>query len=312
MSPFFSIIISLYNKELYIENTLKSVLNQNFKNFEIIVVNDGSTDTSIDKIKSIKSSKFKIYNTDNNGVSHARNYGISLAKGRYIALLDADDYWHNNHLTELNTTIKKFPEAGIFCNNYEIYYRRDFIKPAQFSFSYSTHPILINDYFKCSRINSVIWTSSACFSKNSFETIGKFKTNLRTGQDIDLWIRYALQHEVAFNPKITMRYRNYDKSSLSKSNFNDDRYLLISSFNEQAKTNNSLKAYLDLNRYALAIRCLINNEVELYNILKKEIDYNNINNKQKIILFSPKFILKILKKFQSFLISNQVYLNAYR
>ena len=99
--PFFSIIIPLYNKEKFIENTIQSALNQTFLDFELIVVNDGSTDGSLELVKAFKDQRIKIYSIRNDGVSKARNFGIQKASTNLIVLLDADDLWKSNHLEEL-------------------------------------------------------------------------------------------------------------------------------------------------------------------------------------------------------------------
>ncbi|WP_158655138.1 glycosyltransferase family 2 protein [Flavivirga eckloniae] len=312
MMPFFSVIIPLYNKEDHIKGTIKSVLNQEFKDFEVIIVNDGSTDESLKKIETLIDNRFKIINQDNQGVSHARNIGIAESKGSYIALLDADDFWYENHLSDLKKLIKRFPEAGLFCNNYEISYNNKLIKPATFNFEYNNYPMIIKDYFKSSIINSIAWTSSVAFTKESFIRIGKFNLKLRTGQDIDLWIRYALKYAIAFSPKISMRYHNFDINSLSKTEYNYERYNLVNNYAEEEETNNSLKKYLDINRYAIAIRCFLNNEKTLYKKLKKEIDYKNLNSKQRILLMLPKPILITIKWFQKILIDKKIYLTAYK
>src|SRR4051812_32162135 len=95
---FFSVIIPLYNKANYIENTIKSVLNQTFTDFEIIVVNDESTDESETIVLGFNDKRIQLFNQKNQGVSVARNHGIEKAKGKLVAFLDADDYWFHNHL----------------------------------------------------------------------------------------------------------------------------------------------------------------------------------------------------------------------
>jgi glycosyltransferase involved in cell wall biosynthesis len=311
MTHFFSVIIPLYNKEKLIAQTINSILNQTFNDFEVIIVNDGSTDNSLNILSNLVDDRFIIYNQDNQGVSHARNFGVEKAKGKYIALLDADDFWHTNHLFELKKLIETFPNAGLFCNNYEINYNSKFTKSARFNFEFDNECMIIDDYFKCSIINSVAWTSSVSFTKESFNAIGQFDKKLRTGQDIDLWIRFALKHDIVFNPIMTMRYNNFDATSLSKSTYNDDRYWLIKGFSKEELQDTSLKKYLDINRYALSIRCKLNNEIELYKKLKLEIDYKNLNFKQKMLLRFPKFLLKFIKRFQHFLISKNIYLTTY-
>lgn len=119
MRPFFSIIIPLFNKEHVVSETIKSALNQTFTDFEIILVNDGSTDHSISKVEAIKDKRIQLYNIENKGVSHARNYGISKAKAEYISFLDADDYWYENHLENLHFLFNKHPKCGLYASAYK-------------------------------------------------------------------------------------------------------------------------------------------------------------------------------------------------
>ena len=310
--PFFSVIIPLYNKEKYIENTIKSVLNQSFDDFEIIIVDDGSTDKSYQIASSFKNEKIKLLKQKNQGVSVARNFGVAHAASKYIALLDADDIWYENHLIELKKQIALFPNAGLYCNNYEVFYREGMSRKASFNFEYGTATLLVPDYFKASIINPVAWTSAVGFSKTLFESLGGFNPYYKTTQDLDLWIRFALKYPVSFNPTITMKYKLYVGDSLSKNEYNDIRYHFSNSFLEEEKRNQSLKLYLDVNRYALALRSKLNGENQLYKKVKKEIDLKNLNYKQVILLHVPKGILKITKRFQRYLIDKKIYLTAFK
>jgi len=94
----FSVVIPLYNKEKDVLKTIQSVLKQSHSKFEIIIVDDGSTDSSIEIIKNIKDERIRLFSKKNEGVSIARNYGVEKATTEFIAFLDADDYWHPNHL----------------------------------------------------------------------------------------------------------------------------------------------------------------------------------------------------------------------
>ena len=96
-----SVVIPLYNKEKQIAKTLQTVLNQTYQNFEIVIVNDGSTDGSVEEVLRISDSRIRLVNQENGGVSAARNRGIDEAKGEYIAFLDADDLWDIDHLEVL-------------------------------------------------------------------------------------------------------------------------------------------------------------------------------------------------------------------
>lgn len=312
MNPFFSIIIPLYNKEAFIEDTLQRIIKQSFSDFEVIVIDDGSSDDSLAKAKTIHDERIHIYTQENQGASVARNEGIAKATGSYIALLDADDFWEYNHLETLKECIDAFPEAGLFCTNYKINYNDAFVQNATFNFEYKDECLLIPDFFSAHIINFIPSSSSTAFTKEDFLALGAYNVDLRTGQDTDLWIRFGLHHDIAFNPKITMCYNHFDSNSLSRSNYNQDRYNLISAYTQQEKNHPSLKRYLDVNRYAIALRCKMGNDVTLYKKLKGEIDYNNLNTKQKVLLQLPTGILKTLKKIQRFLFKREIYVSAFK
>ena len=117
-----SVVIPLYNKERYIERAVYSVLSQTFQQFEIVIVNDGSTDGSVSVIERMNNPLIRLIHQKNGGVSAARNRGIEEARFEYIAFLDADDEWKENHLEVIAGLIRKFPECGVFGTSY--YYTR--------------------------------------------------------------------------------------------------------------------------------------------------------------------------------------------
>src|SRR5690554_5521626 len=96
----FSVVIPLYNKELSISNTIQSVLDQTFQNFEIVIVNDGSTDNSVKEVEKFDDKRIRLIHQENQGVSAARNRGIKEARYEWIAFLDGDDLWEKEHLEE--------------------------------------------------------------------------------------------------------------------------------------------------------------------------------------------------------------------
>ena len=118
----YSVVIPLYNKEHYIAGTLRSVLTQTFPDYEVIVVDDGSTDHSLQACKEVRSDKIRIVQQVNQGVSAARNKGIELAEGEYICFLDADDTWHPDYLQNIETIVQKYPQSDIFVTAYRIIY----------------------------------------------------------------------------------------------------------------------------------------------------------------------------------------------
>ncbi|MCH7785011.1 MAG: glycosyltransferase family 2 protein, partial [Bacteroidetes bacterium] len=109
-----SVIIPLYNKDKFITKTIQSVLNQTFTDFELLIVNDGSTDNSLKIAQSFNDKRLKLISIENSGVSLARNTGIKAAKHNWIALLDADDWWAPTFLEEFIEAFKLFPNYNLF------------------------------------------------------------------------------------------------------------------------------------------------------------------------------------------------------
>lgn len=116
--PFFSVIIPAYNLEKYIAVTLQSVLDQTFQDFEIIIVNDGSTDETVSIIQSFHDSRIHLVSQSNGGVSRARNTGMQQALGSYIAFLDGDDYWYPEHLSLSADFFNSHPEILVYSNRH--------------------------------------------------------------------------------------------------------------------------------------------------------------------------------------------------
>jgi glycosyltransferase involved in cell wall biosynthesis len=289
--PFFSVIIPLYNKENFIENTLKSVLNQNFTDFEVIVVNDGSTDKSEEKLLSFKDKRIQYYHKENEGVSIARNYGISKAVSKYITFIDADDYWYPDFLKVMFENIQDFPEQKIFTAAIEIETSKN-IFPAQYSIQKTGDLELVN-YFKASIKESVIWTSCAIFHTSIFDEIGDFDPDIKSGQDTDLWIRIGLKYPVLFSWKILARYV-HDENSLSKNKSFFNSKMNFSKFAEHEKTNPDLKYFLDLNRFSLAIKSKLTSNKTLFNYYYNGIDLKKMIFKKRVLLILPSFLLRLL------------------
>lgn len=289
--PVFSVIISLYNKEKFIENTLKSVLDQRFTDYEIIIVNDGSTDNSEEKVLKFKDPKIQYFYKENGGVSSARNFGIEIAKSNYITFIDADDYWYPNFLQEMFGYINKFPEQKVFSAAIEIETSKKTI-PSRYSIV-KTGEFEIVTYFEASVKETVICTSCAVFHKSIFEKTNSFDINLKSGEDTDMWIRIGLNYPILFVWNILARYR-FDPKSLSKNYETSINSFDFTKYEILEKTNPSLKKFLDLNRFSLAIKSKLIGEQEIFLQLHKAIDLQNMSLKKRILLKLPVYILKPL------------------
>lgn len=289
--PFFSVIIPLFNKELFIEATLKSVLNQSYADFEVIIVNDGSTDNSAQIIAKFNDSRIRVFTKENAGASAARNYGMEKAQSNYISFIDADDYWHPTFLEEMYEKINCFPDIKVFSAAIEIETSKT-IFPAQYSIK-KTDDFEIVNYFSASKKESVICTSCAVFNKAVFEEIGSFDTQIKSGQDTDIWIRIGLKYPVLFIWKILARYV-YDENSLSKNKNYLHTKVDFSKFTQDEKTNPELKKFLDLNRFSLAIKHKIAANKRLFDNYYNDIDLKKLALKKRALLLLPAFILKLL------------------
>ncbi|KIA85092.1 glycosyltransferase family 2 protein [Flavobacterium sp. AED] len=299
--PFFSVIIPLFNKEKFIELTLKSVLNQTFIDFEILIINDGSTDNSAQIIKRFDDPRIRYFYKENAGVSSARNDGIEKAQSNYISFIDADDYWYPNFLEEMFKNIKSYPEQKVFSGAIEIETSKKVI-PASYSIAKTKDCEIVN-FFTASSKETVIWTSCAVFNKSIFEEIGNFDIEVKSGQDTDMWIRIGIDYPVVFSWEILARYI-YDENSLSKNKNYLNKKINFSKFKEPEKTNPSLKKFLDLNRFSLAIKSKLLSDKENFNSYYKAIDLKNITFKKRLLLLMPSVVLKPLIHLKLILTNN--------
>jgi len=309
--PFFSVVIPLYNKADQIRQTLDYVLAQTFTDFEIIIVNDGSTDDGLTIAQSITDDRIHIYSQTNKGAGAARNYGITKAKAEYIALLDADDIWYNNHLECLYDAIQKFPDQVWFSNAYSVKHSDSLTVKGNYNIDVNAPIILVDDFFKGSIIHPLAWTSCTAFKVTAFNALGQFDASILSGQDIDLWFKFGLQHQLVFNTTYTCVYDKTVGGSLSKENHQASKYQLFASYDTIAAENDSFKHQLTIYKYALAIQCKLSNNTAIFSKLKREIDTNYLNTKQKFILFQPVFLTKWFKKIHAFLVKYGLYSSAY-
>lgn len=205
-----SIIIPVFNKEKQIANTIKSVLSQSESDFEVLLIDDGSTDKSADIIKQflIRDSRLKYFYKPNGGVSSARNYGLSIATGEYITFLDADDAWEENFLEEMRIFIGN--SEVCYCGHY--YYYGMVRKPAKIK--YKTGNILV-DYIKNV---TTPHTNSWLIKKEYIQKYQmKFPESISWGEDMSFFIK-VLTHckEVKTPKKRLTRYYKGVEDSLSK------------------------------------------------------------------------------------------------
>lgn len=197
----FSIIIPLYNKEKYVERAIKSILNQTYQNFEIIIVNDGSTDNSEKIANAVIDQRITLVRQENQGVSAARNKGVQFAKSNLLAFLDADDVWENTFLENANKLVNQFPEAAIYGLNNFFEYPNGKIVYEKYDWLFEGKETgIIENYFELFlKIGkSPFSNSNYCVKKNIFRAEGGYKVGVKLTEDCDFWCRVALKHDIAY------------------------------------------------------------------------------------------------------------------
>lgn len=216
----FSVVIPLYNKARFIKRALDSVLMQTRRDYEIIVVDDGSTDQGPKIVEQCSDLRIKLIRQKNGGVSAARNTGIEAAEGEYIAFLDADDVWNPHYLEVIGTLVEQYPEAGAYATAYEIM-KPDgkIIYPKYRSIPPSPWQGLLSHYFRSALGPPPVWTSATTVPQKIFQTVGGFRVGVRIGQDLDMWGRIALAYPIAFSSKIGASYCKEDDHHIKRAEY---------------------------------------------------------------------------------------------
>lgn len=190
--PFFSVIIPTYNRWIRLQKAIKSALNQQFSNIEVIVVNDGSTDETHNQLVlwQQEEPRLKVITQANLGVSSARNAGIFTAKAPWLAFLDSDDEWNSDKLTMFFEYIQNHAELKIIHSN-ELWIRNN--KPVKQHFTRSGGEIFKDCLKRC-----CIGPSTVVIHKDVFTKVGVFRPDFVVCEDYDLWLRISSCFKVGF------------------------------------------------------------------------------------------------------------------
>lgn len=311
----FSVVIPLYNKESTIKKTIQSVLSQTYINFELIIVDDGSTDNSLQVVSAFEDARITIIKQCNEGVSTARNNGILSCKREYIAFLDADDWWENDYLEKMKQLIIAYPDAGMYGSRYNEY-KRGKVYPAL---------IGVPDSFKMGYINyfnvysNTLWMplfpSSAIIPKKIFSEGYFFCSKLMLGEDLDLWVSIALHHPIAYlntplvyyNQDVEIKARGVNPDRFHKP---DNHYVYnLDKFKNDELQNADLKRLLDILRAQALFKYHIFNVNKRENdAILGEINWDNIPENLKKKYSLPKFLSRLLwiQRRSLFLIKNNL------
>ncbi|MBE6951501.1 MAG: glycosyltransferase family 2 protein [Ruminococcaceae bacterium] len=201
----FSVVIPLYNKEHYIEKTIRSVLDQTCTDYEVIVVDDGSKDNSLALARKFESDRVRVIAQENQGVSVARNTGILNANGEFIAFLDADDEWRPEYLQTIAGLTDAYPESAIFVTAYAVN-----MGSGKINISTRLEPetgCLPSYWLTLAKGYDFVWTSATTIRRQALMDAGLFKPGEKIGQDLDMWARVArINPRVAYSNHICVNY----------------------------------------------------------------------------------------------------------
>jgi len=313
--PKISVIIPTYNCAQYIGDAIKSVLDQSFKDYEIIIVDDGSTDDTKEMLNSfIADNIIQYIYQKNEGQSVARNNGILAARGEYIAFLDADDILLPESLQKREIVLSKHPEIAMVFSDYNEQYitntiysrlKRDnfegLIKDSTIR-SNKKYSIIsksfIHKYFEFSI--SPVWTGTVMIRKALVKSIGLFKTDLRASEDTDYWLRIMEKYDIGYIDEALAVYSK-------RTNFNEEKYLfrtpinleVMSSFLKKGINKTVLRKKISQSAYALASYYVSSNQMtNARQFFLMSLKYNPLHFRPLIYLglsFLPKRVIASLK-----------------
>lgn len=292
----FSVIIPAYNSEATIADTINSVIGQTYQQWELIIVNDGSTDGTVDVVECFLSNKVKLFNQKNSGVSSARNLGIDKATGKYLAFLDADDIWHIEKLEKQFKYFTDHPDTALLYTNNFIF--KENIN--QYQINRYKEPFKVQtDYYRL-LISDFIVTSSVCINTGRVKDRIYFSEKFVGTEDWDLWIRVAKNNKVAFLNEPLVYYREHERG-ISK-NYDRQLYNDFLVRSEHVFTNNLIPE--DIKRMSAWML----QKKRLFNAIRKRsknriiVEYFSLIMKFPLELESYIFPFRfVLRSFQSFL-----------
>jgi glycosyltransferase involved in cell wall biosynthesis len=244
--PLISVIIPVYNAEKTIRETIESVLNQTLTDFELIIVNDGSQDATLEAIFSIQDPRIKVFSYANAGVSASRNRGIIQATGEYISFIDADDLWTPDKLEAQFNALKEHPEAAV------AYSWTDWIDESSQLIGAGVHQTASGNVYGKLLLGDFIGSgSNPLIRKQALVEVGGFNESLVHAEDWDLWLRLAARYHFIAVPFPQVLYRkSIDSASMNVLNMEAGSLKVIERAYAQAPDSlKHLKRHTIGNRY---------------------------------------------------------------
>ncbi|MCG6137380.1 MAG: glycosyltransferase [Nostoc sp. LLA-1] len=200
--PKISVVIPAYNSEKTIKATIYSVLNQTFTDFELIIINDGSEDSTLDVISNIKDSRIQVFSYENAGGNVSRNRGLHYAIGEFVSFLDADDIWTSDKLASQLQALQQNVDAKV------AYSWTDYIDENGNFLVSGTHTTVNGDVYEKLLVNNFLENgSNPLICREALIKLGGFDESLSAAQDWDMWLRLADQYSFVAVSSVQILYR---------------------------------------------------------------------------------------------------------
>jgi glycosyltransferase involved in cell wall biosynthesis len=248
--PKISVVIPAYNAMHYLPETLDNLLKQTYDDFEVIIVNDGSTDSIEQWFSQLQDRRVKLISQENQGLSGARNTGITNAKGEYLAFLDADDLWEPTKLEKQIRILEDNPEVGL------VYTWVEYVNDnGQSTGRVLKHQAEGNVWEKLIECNLIECGSVAMVRRNCFDDVGIFDRNLGSFvEDWDMWLRIAERFHFKVLKEVLVYYRQHSNGTSKNWHAMEKSYNLV--IEKAFYSTQSKLQYLKNKSYAYAYLCL--------------------------------------------------------
>ena len=298
----------LYNKEKFVADAIGSVLVQAFADFELIIVDDASSDSSLEVARQFQDKRIRIISHERNlGLSSARNTGIAASQTALIAFLDADDLWKPDFLTWIIDLDKKFPEAGVLATAYEEWHGKVNLS-VRINLDWSEKMGIVPDFFEAALFQPIFCFISAAVRRRVFDDVGMFDPEITFGEDTDFMIRALQNHKLAFYNKPCAVYRMQSQNQITARPSGALRFTDFDKYDD--KPGSSFAKYLDANRYFIAMKLRIAGDSR-FDDLVRTINRENLSAKQRLMLLAPLPLVQVLQKLKNSLLKSGVRLTTF-
>jgi glycosyltransferase involved in cell wall biosynthesis len=324
-NPLISICIPNYNYEKFIGETIESVLKQTYKNFELVIVDNGSTDASVKIIESYQDSRIRLYKNDSNiPVYENINKAQNLAKGELVAILHSDDKYEADFLENIVTAYNKHPDQKVFVTGVFLFHHEEnkviIQRPFESGGLKTKDEVLLN----LLKVNNIGNGVNVVYHRDCLQTAGLFSDKYRYSADLDLWFRLSSHHDFIYIPKILTYYRIHNSNLSHTVNKNFEMieegqnifktYLENSNYSKKQKKGITFiaQSYFLYKYYCLGLRYDSGSFLrKLLIYLKNKAPFHNfnpiwyytylmsylLNKKNKLVLLQNRIVFYIYKRF---------------